>query len=654
MLLAGLLGQVAAWSAGVLPTAVLPVAAALLVGATRAAAAADPAGAAVLRRVSTGLALVASLLAAPALTSQGAGGVREVLGPLLVAVQVAHALTWRSPRDLRTGLVVTSGLLVLGASFAPDVLVGLPLVAGWAVCVAALVPVGAAARRVGVDVVAGDPSSGAGRRDSVLQATGLAVALGLLAFLVVPAPSSAPIGRRLSSAGDEAAPSSARARALTGERLDMRTRGQLSERVLAEVPDDGTALWRSTSYTTYDGSGWTSPGQVSRALAGPRFLVPDAPLGATTRAEVDLVGTGSAVYSPGFPVAVQADAPSARIDGAGTLLLPARTRSYVVDSVPPELDPEVLRRSAVGPADAKFLELPVSLPDRVRELAEQITAGAPTTYDKVRAVEQWLTANATYRLDSPVPGPGEDAVDRFLFVDRTGFCEQFAAAQAVLLRAVGVPTRLVVGLAYGEPVGGGRRIFREKSLHAWVEVSYADAGWAPSDPTAEAALAQVSRSLRSRLAAGLTSVLSLVDRFPGGRTALGAVLLVLLLAGGRASRRWLARPAGRKGPERPATWTGGRPALDAFEHWDDRLGPQGRRPAESLAGMRRRLDLAPSLAEAIEVVEQECYAAGSPDPGTTARAVAALQEDDGPVGDLRSGSAAASGRWGAGPSRPRS
>ena len=78
--------------------------------------------------------------------------------------------------------------------------------------------------------------------------------------------------------------------------------------------------------------------------------------------------------------------------------------------------------------------MPASVPERVRALGAQLAAGRSRT-GAVQQVEPWLAENATYNLDSPVPGPGEDAVDRFLFVDRVGFCEQFAAAEVLLLRA---------------------------------------------------------------------------------------------------------------------------------------------------------------------------------------------------------------------------
>ena len=128
----------------------------------------------------------------------------------------------------------------------------------------------------------------------------------------------------------------------------------------------------------------------------------------------------------------------------------------------------------------------------MRQLSAELVAGAPTRYDAVLAVERYLRANATYRLDSPVPPRGQDAVDHFLFEARTGFCEQFASAEAVLLRAAGIPARLATGFSGGSGTADGR-LLKAADAHAWVEVWYPGVGWAasdrrpgPSSPTARA------------------------------------------------------------------------------------------------------------------------------------------------------------------------
>lgn len=227
-------------------------------------------------------------------------------------------------------------------------------------------------------------------------------------------------------------------------------------------------------------------------------------------------------------------------------------------------------------------------------------------------MESWLRANASYTLDSPVPRRGEDAVDRFLFVDRVGFCEQFAAAETVLLRAAGIPARLAAGLAVGTPTGEGRRLFREKDLHAWVEVYYPGIGWSPSDPTAGTALAAgAAGTVRHRLAAAVESAVRKAESVPGGRLGLAAVLVLGVI--GIAVVAHLYRPRRRLTPldvARAATPGAPGPALAAFLRYDERLGPRRRRATESLAELAARLDAEPR--SALAVVEAECYGASPP------------------------------------------
>ena len=86
----------------------------------------------------------------------------------------------------------------------------------------------------------------------------------------------------------------------------------------------------------------------------------------------------------------------------------------------------------------------------MRALAHTITASAPTAYDKVLAIEQWLGQHTQYSLDIPRLPKGADAVDQYVFVDRKGFCEQIGTTLVVMLRELGIPARLAVGYTPGE------------------------------------------------------------------------------------------------------------------------------------------------------------------------------------------------------------
>ncbi|HVE74445.1 MAG TPA: transglutaminaseTgpA domain-containing protein [Mycobacteriales bacterium] len=635
-LAAVLCGHVAAVIAEVLPAIALGGSAALLVGAATAAERATPATAGRLRQAATAGALVLAIVMFPrALGTESDGGARGVLGPLLVGVSIAQALTWRTRRDLQGGLGCAAGLLVLGGSFAPDLLVGLPLVAGWW----ALLLAGVLAQRVrgfeGVDAVAqvrpvGSSTPSPPPRGPLLVATGLAAVLGLVAFLLIPAPVSAGLQSRLAAATGAGGAGSLRAtygaRIFSADRVDLRLRGDLTDRPIATVPANSPDLWRATIYSRYDGTAWTKESRRLRRIPGPPYALTDAlPAGPTRADRVELQArTEGTVWSPGRPVGLAFDQAATVFQDVSGGLRGFGSRgtgsSYRVTSEVLPTDPAVLR-AATGPDVTGWRDLP-PIPPRVTELARSLTASAPSRIDAVRAVEEHLAKSASYRTDSPVPAPGEDAVDRFLFVDRVGFCEQFAAAETVLLRAAGIPARFVAGLAYGAPPSGGNRLFREKDLHTWVEVFHPGIGWVASDPTAGAQRAEAATtSLRGRVVSAINAGLRAAQQAPGGRPGLALALLVAtaVVALALRLRPRRVRPATPR-PRLALSRTPG-PALAAFLRLDERLGVRRRRPAESLGELRDRLGLGGEPAAALTVVEEECYGATPPARAGEAAAV---------------------------------
>lgn len=130
-----------------------------------------------------------------------------------------------------------------------------------------------------------------------------------------------------------------------------------------------------------------------------------------------------------------------------------------------------------------YLQLPASLPERVGQLARAVTAEAKTPYEKVVAIKQYLS-RFSYRLDTSGPPEGTDGVDYFLFTLQEGECFYFASASAVMLRCVGVPSRLIAGYLPGEwDAASGASIIRARDYHAWVEVYFPGYGWVEFDPT---------------------------------------------------------------------------------------------------------------------------------------------------------------------------
>lgn len=140
-----------------------------------------------------------------------------------------------------------------------------------------------------------------------------------------------------------------------------------------------------------------------------------------------------------------------------------------------------------------YLDVPDEVTGEVKELAREITKNATTDYDKAVAVESWLKSNLSYTLEMESPGDTEP-IHFFLFDRRKGHCEYFSSAMAILLRAVGVPTRNVNGFLGGEWNEYNDYIaVRAGDAHSWVEVYFHGVGWVTFDPTPSADLDQLGR-----------------------------------------------------------------------------------------------------------------------------------------------------------------
>ncbi len=130
----------------------------------------------------------------------------------------------------------------------------------------------------------------------------------------------------------------------------------------------------------------------------------------------------------------------------------------------------------------RYLKTP-RLDRRIVALAEQVTAKAVSPYEKAAALELYLRTNFGYTLQLPQT-PVDDPLANFLFERKQGHCEYFASAMAVMLRTLGIPSRIVNGFRTGEYNDvTGSYIIRARDAHSWVEAYFAGAGWVAFDPT---------------------------------------------------------------------------------------------------------------------------------------------------------------------------
>lgn len=322
------------------------------------------------------------------------------------------------------------------------------------------------------------------------------------------------------------------------------------------------SYWRGEAKSFYTGAGWTDSleeqdDRLVMAFSGqplPGYEWETGPASGETllvRQQVTMLGDDPdfavlfgapglvSVRTESIPPAIEGpDAPEAMApDGSepvgiwsarqGELLRAGDTypRIYGAESAVPVADEAGWRGVTMeayadllaenGALWAPYLQLPDTLPERVRRLAEEVSAEADTPYDKVKSIEQFLKTTYPY-ANRPDLGKGQsdDFVDRFLFEIREGYCDYFSTSMAVMVRAIGLPARWVKGFRTGIHEfelqmprgympdqrlmqqlrsGEGTYIVRNADAHSWVEVYFPGYGWLPFEPTSGFTLPLVQR-----------------------------------------------------------------------------------------------------------------------------------------------------------------
>lgn len=260
-----------------------------------------------------------------------------------------------------------------------------------------------------------------------------------------------------------------------------------------EPPPKKALYWRGPVFWDFDGRSWR-PGDVPN---------PDAPQFDPRGAPVTYAIT---VEPHNRPWLFALDLPGRVPPGAFL------THDYQLHSRRPvrvRLRYEMssfLEYGATGGASAPALTAARALPrefnPKATALAKQWARDARNDEEIVlRAVEFFKRAGFGYTL-SP-PSLGRDSVDDFIFGTKRGFCEHFSSAFAYLMRAAGVPARVVTGYQGGEinPVDGYVAV-RQADAHAWVEVWLAAHGWARVDPTAAAVPLRIESGLAAAMPSG--------------------------------------------------------------------------------------------------------------------------------------------------------
>jgi transglutaminase-like putative cysteine protease len=413
---------------------------------------------------------------------------------LLVAIT---SFDLKTRRNCYSSLWISLAIVYLAAVYAWDYAFGL-LLALWAVCLAGFWA-GSHLRRLRA------PMRLPTRPVAVVGMLTFLAGVGL--FVALPQPSGSPVSPLIVSLpnftsfkGDIESPALPLVQ-IAGDpsgaanSVDLHFRGRLGDSPVMYVRTGAPAYWRGLVFDTYRDGAWTASIDGYREMqpyVPPRFL-PPAPndnLGTFVQT-FRVLRPMPSVISAAYPIeSLYAPVAALREDAYGTFHTPEPLQAgqtYSVVSYLPNLTPAALEADDVMDRLPDHVGAYVgqgSLSTRARQLASEVTRAAPSLYDKVMAVTTYLQHNYRYTLDLPPVPSGRDPVDWFLFDVKTGYCEQFATAETLMLRSVGIPARLATGYSTGDydPVLN-QAVVREHDAHAWVEVWFPHHGWVPVDPT---------------------------------------------------------------------------------------------------------------------------------------------------------------------------
>jgi len=254
---------------------------------------------------------------------------------------------------------------------------------------------------------------------------------------------------------------------------------------------------RLVALDTFDGVTWRPSEAPIRVPVteplGPPDLAGVADIGESTwdvrisdldNAQLPVPYAGSVLTAAGEPLDDRWtwDPQARTVGGVG---VSSRDASYAVAAY--DIDPTraELRAATKRAPDTllPYLQLPDTLSPTLATLADEVTAGAQTPYARARALVDWFTDDGGFSYSTNVvTPPGADPLESFL-EERIGYCQQFAGTMALMARAVGIPSRVIVGFTGGRLTDDGEYVVQARNAHAWPELWFAGIGWVWFEPT---------------------------------------------------------------------------------------------------------------------------------------------------------------------------
>lgn len=278
---------------------------------------------------------------------------------------------------------------------------------------------------------------------------------------------------------------------------------QQSNSVVMHIQIDGDRAgqydlhWRGVTLADFDGHTWSNPQDrfVLRRLPDNSFGVPKPDSAGIGREKIihyrvmmEPIGTNVFFLAP-RPRSVSGNYRMLTADFAGAGVYDydsqhAISRYEATSDIARPTPGELRRAGRKYSPDITDAYLEVADEDpRVAQLAAQIAGSARNDYDKASALETYLRTRYAYTLELPRTAE-KDPIANFLFERKQGHCEYFASAMAIMLRTLGIPSRVVNGFRSDEFNDiTGSYIVRAKDAHSWVEAYFPGYGWQTFDPT---------------------------------------------------------------------------------------------------------------------------------------------------------------------------
>ncbi len=334
--------------------------------------------------------------------------------------------------------------------------------------------------------------------------------LGFLFFFIIPHYGTGYFGSRTGSAERETGFS---------ERVDLGDIGKVkrNSRIVMRVELPFTfrfgenLRYRGMVFDRYDGLSWEKENRdlVKLRRRGEEMVVSDVPVPARRRLRqiisLEPLDTTTIFYA-GEPLSIStSDFRTVFADHYGDLSFSFKRRSrvrYEVVSILPYYEREDLEKVDGSDFPKEIADTYLSLPEIDEEivlLTRSLISTAENQYELCKKLEAYLSRSCYYSLDTTGMDPSQP-LKSFLIDKKGGDCEFFATAMAVMLRSLGIPSRVVGGYLGGEySLFSGRYIIRQSDAHLWVEVFFNGIGWVTFDPTPSEYAMLSSRGLLSHL-----------------------------------------------------------------------------------------------------------------------------------------------------------